>query len=78
MKMELVTSNVIRAVGYDNQSRRLMVQMHDEREGALQFENVPVDVAFEFINAEKINRHFHAYIKHCFPRTRIDAEAAAS
>ena len=62
-------STTIAAHGYDAKTKTLHVQFKSG--DTYRYEDVPVDVAYEFMNAESAGRHFHANIRHVYAGKKL-------
>ena len=62
MQMQPCESTTIAKRGYDKERKLLHVEFKGGDVYA--YKNVPVDVGFEFMNAQSAGRHFHANIRH--------------
>ena len=69
MDMKPCESNNIARRGYDHATKELHIEFKNG--GLYAYENVPVDVAYEFMNAESAGRHFHAHIRHTYTGRKI-------
>lgn len=69
MQMQPCESSTISARGYDGAKKVLHVQFKSG--DVYRYENVPADVAYEFMNAESAGRHFHANIRHNYAGKKI-------
>mgnify|MGYP001596766124 CR=1 FL=1 len=63
------SSSNIAAHGYDAATKELRVEFKNG--GLYRYADVPVDVAYEFMNAESVGRHFHAHIRHNYTGIRV-------
>ena len=68
MQMQSCESTNIAARGYEAETKTLLIQFKNG--GTYRYDNVPPDIAFEFMNAQSPGRHFHQHIRHNYPSTQ--------
>jgi KTSC domain len=68
MQMIPVASSDLAAVGYNTETRKLIVQFHN---GTYEYSNVPENVYRGLMSASSKGRYLHQFIKNHYPYRRI-------
>lgn len=61
-----VASSAIRRVGYDRETRRMVIDFHDSLPHYT-YCNVPESVFIDLVNASSVGRYYQSFIKDNYP-----------
>jgi len=69
MERRIVTSSVVRAIGYDAEARALEIDFHTGRR--YRYENVPAEIYTELVESDSIGATFNECVRDAYPSKRL-------